>query len=236
MSDDSEPIVEPPVDMLAGRPETAYFWGFVAGAGEVSSDGISITTTDEDAAERLAAIAGVGDGSDDGTIAQATRRREYAHDASITRTEDEYTVAIEAESGAPFGRGSVASLPVDGQGNYRFDAFSSHGRELLRGLLEGCGTVCFKRSSGTVGVSFVHDDRALLETVRELIVDCPVDAPLGDLSETSSGGYWFGVDDDAASAFGQWVYDDCEATGCFAPTRRRKLERSLEEAAAYDGG
>jgi len=93
------------------------------------------------------------------------------------------------------------------------------------GLLEGCGTICFKSSSGTVGISFVHDDEELLEFARELIAECPIDAPMGDLSETSSGGYWFGVDDDAAPDFGTWLYENCEETGLFAPSRRRKLEK-----------
>ncbi|MFQ3320450.1 MAG: hypothetical protein ACI80F_002533, partial [Natronomonas sp.] len=60
-----------------------------------------------------------------------------------------------------------------------------------------------------------------------------VEAPCGDLSETASGGYWFGVDDDAAPAFGEWVYEGSENTGLFAPSRRRKLRRSVEQAEGY---
>ncbi len=170
-------------------------------------------TSDERSAETLSAIAG-------GDVARETTSREYAHDTSITRTAEEYTLTLDGDRGSEeglFGRSTTAGLPVDGRGNYRFGAFSSHDRELLRGLLEGCGTVCFKSSQGTVGISFVHDDRDLLETVRDLLGDCPVDPPLGDLSETSSGGYWFGVDDDAAPELGRWLYDDCEETGLYAP-------------------
>jgi hypothetical protein len=108
--------------------------------------------------------------------------------------------------------------------------FDARRKQLLRGLLESCGTVCFKSSSGTVGISFVHDDRALLETVDRLLDACPVDAPTGEIGETSSGGYWFGIDDDAAAGFGEWVYEGSDETNLFAPTRRRKLVRSLEEA------
>lgn len=227
---DVDPTVEPAADLLAGSPKTAYFWGHVAGAGTVSGDGIEVTTSDERAAEVLAAIAG----AETGALEHDTSTREYAHDASITRREDEYTVTIEAdEEGRLFGRSSTLGFPVDGRGNYGFTAFGRHDRELLRGLLEGCGTVCFKSSSGTVGISFVHDDRALLQTVEDLIAACPVAAPTGDLGETSSGGYWFGVDDDAAADFGTWLYEGCAETGLFAPSRRRKLRRSLEEAAAY---
>ncbi|TMT85904.1 cobalamin biosynthesis protein [Haloterrigena sp. H1] len=219
-----------PSDPLAGHPATAYFWGHVAGSGDVTDDRIEVVTNDEESAQVLAAIAG-------GNLEHETTTREYAHDTSITRTEDEYTLSIgesDDEAGL-LGRNSALSLPVDGRGNYRFGAFSSHDRELLRGLLEGCGTICFKSSSGTVGISFVHDDEALLEFVQKLIAACPVDAPTGDLSATSSGGYWFGVDDDAVPEFGTWLYEHCEETGLFAPSRHRKLERSIEQASAYDG-
>ena len=220
--------VEVPADPLAGHPASAYFWGHVAGSGHVSNDGIEVVTNDETSARVLAAIAG-------GDLEHETTTRDYAHDTSITRTEDEYTLSIGADDEPELlGRNSALGLPVDGRGNYRFGAFAGYNRELLRGLLEGCGTICFKSSSGTVGISFVHDDRDLLEFAQDVIADCPVDAPVGDLSETSSGGYWFGVDDDAAPAFGTWLYEHCEETGLFAPSRRRKLERSLEQAEAYE--
>ncbi|AGB32502.1 hypothetical protein C488_12593 [Natrinema pellirubrum DSM 15624] len=221
--------VSVPSDPLAGHAATAYFWGHVAGSGDVSDDRIEVVANDEASAGVLAAVAG-------GDLERETTTRDYAHDTSITRTEDEYVLTIDADDGESglLGRSGALGLPVDGRGNYRFGAFAGHERELLRGLLEGCGTVCFKSSSGTVGISFVHDDRDLLAFARELIADCPVDAPTGDLSETSSGGYWFGVDDAAAPDFGTWLYEDCEETGLFAPSRRRKLERSLEQADAYD--
>ncbi|ELY56198.1 hypothetical protein C491_14662 [Natronococcus amylolyticus DSM 10524] len=237
--DDTDPLeIEVPADPLAGHPASAYFWGHVAGSGDVVDSGIEVTTNDERSARVLAAIAG-------GDLEHETTSREYAHDASITRTEDEYTLSIgddEEESGEGhedgtrglLGRSNALGLPVDGRGNYRFGAFSSHDRELLRGLLEGCGTICFKSKSGTVGISFVHDDRDLLELTRELITGCPIEASVDDLSETSSGGYWFGIDDADAPAFGTWLYEDCAETGLYAPSRRRKLERSLEQAEAYD--
>ncbi|WP_226006099.1 cobalamin biosynthesis protein [Natrinema salinisoli] len=232
MSDaDSATEIEVPSDPLAGHAATAYFWGHVAGSGDVSDGSIEVVTNDEESAQVLAAIAG-------GDLEHETTTRDYAHDTSITRTEEEYTLSIGSEDGDDaglLGRSGALGLPVDGRGNYRFGAFSNYDRELLRGLLEGCGTICFKSSSGTVGISFVHDDRELLEFAQDLIADCPIDAPMGDLSETSSGGYWFGVDDDAAPEFGTWLYENCEETGLFAPSRRRKLERSLEQAEAYDG-
>ncbi|RZH67614.1 cobalamin biosynthesis protein [Natrinema altunense] len=229
MSDaESATEIEVPSDPLAGHAATAYFWGHVAGSGDVSDDGIEVVANDEASAQVLAAVAG-------GDLEHDTTSREYAHDTSITRTEDEYTLSIDGDDDSGLlGRSGTLGLPVDGRENYRFGAFSNYDRELLRGLLEGCGTVCFKSKSGTVGISFVHDDADLLELVRELIDECPVDAPMGELSETSSGGYWFGVDDDAAPDFGAWLYENCDETGLFAPSRRRKLERSLEQAEAYD--
>ncbi|MFA9425222.1 cobalamin biosynthesis protein [Natronorubrum sp. A-ect3] len=241
LSTDGDLEIAVPSDPLAGHPATAYFWGHVAGSGRVvrsearttdserqRREHLEVVTTDEHAAQVLAAIAG-------GDIDHETSSREYAHDTSITRTEDEYTLSIgtDEDSEELLGRTTALSLPVDGRGNYRFGAFSSHDRELLRGLLEGCGTICFKSSSSTVGISFVHDDRALLEATQELLADCPIDTLVGELSETSSGGYWFGVDDDAVPEFGTWLYEGCEATGLFAPSRRRKLERSIEQADGY---
>jgi hypothetical protein len=209
-----------PDDLLAAHPETAYFWGRVAGDGDLDSDCVTVRTTDETAARRLAAIAGAE---------QVDRRileREYAHDTSITRTEDEYTVQVFGDLADR--AGAALGLPVDGDpGGYRFGAFADHDRQLLRGLLEGCGTVCFKSDDGAVGLSFVHEDRQLLQTVQSLLGDLPMDAPCGDVSEASSG-YWFGVDDDAVPDVGPWLYDGSEETGLFAPSRRRKLRQSLD--------
>jgi len=217
---------ETPKHLLDAHPETAYFWGRVIGDGEVTADGVTVRTNDEDAAERLAAIAGADD------IDHDTIEREYAHDTSITRSEDSYTVQIHG----PIGDRAAAALglPFGGDpGGYRLDTLAGFDRQLLRGLLEGSGTVCFKSSSGTVGISFVHDDRAALERVQMLLDTAEVDAPYGDLSETSSGGYWFGIDDEAAPAFGEWVYRNSGEAELFAPSRRRKLRRSIEEADAY---
>lgn len=222
MSGDGE--VDSPSDLLAGHPSTAYFWGHVAGSGDVTAEGIEVVATDEESAAVLAAIAG-GESVD---RTHETTTRDFAHDTSITRTEDEYIVSIDGSN--RYGRSGPLGLPVDGRGTYRFTAFSNYRRELLRGLLEGCGTVCFTSSSETVGVSFVHDDRDLLAIVDDLLADCPVDAPTGEISETSSGGYWFGLADAAAPDFGTWVYGESEETGLYAPSRRRKLRRSLERA------
>ena len=214
-----------PDDLLAGHPATAYFWGRVAGNGEIENDRLTVTTNDEAAAETISEIVG-------SEIDHDRKTRDYAHNTDITKTEDEYTVEVTSDD--LFGMSGALGLPVDGRGNYRFSAFADHRRDLLRGILEGCGTICFKSSSGTVGISFVHDDAELLELIQQLIDDCPVAAPYDDLSETSSGGYWFGVDDDVAADFGIWLYEGTEATGLFAPSRRRKLVQSLDQATDVD--
>ena len=210
-----------PEDLLAGHPSTAYFWGRVAGDGEVHRDHLTVTTNDEASAETISEIVG-------SEVDHDTTSREYAHNTDLTKTEDEYTVAVTSDD--LFGMSGSLGLPVDGHDNYRFGAFADYRRDLLRGILEGCGTICFKSSSGTVGISFVHDDGSLLELVQQLIDDCPVDALYSDLSATSSGGYWFGVDDDAAAEFGMWLYEGTDDTGLFAPSRRRKLFQSLDQA------
>ncbi|CAI48646.1 uncharacterized protein NP_1110A [Natronomonas pharaonis DSM 2160] len=214
-----------PKTLLDAHPETAYFWGRVAGDGEVTTGGVTVRTSDETAADRLAAIAGAD------AVDHETVDREYAHDTSITRNEDRYTVQLHG----PVGDRAAAALglPFEGDpGGYRLDTLTTHDRQLLRGLLEGCGTVCFKSSAGAVGVSFVHDDRALLERIQGLLDEADVDAPYGDIDETSSGGFWFGIDDGAVPAFGEWLYDGSDDDGCFAPSRRRKLRRSIEQAEA----
>jgi hypothetical protein len=219
-----------PSDLLDAHPETAYFWGRVIGDGDASADGVTVRTSDEVAAERLAAIAGAD------AIEHRREGREYAHDTSITRREDAYTVQVHGSIGD---RAAAAlGLPFEGDpGGYRLDTLAAHDRHLLRGLLEGCGTVCFKSDAGTVGISFVAEDRSLLDRIGTLLDDAAVNAPRGEIKETASGGYWFGLDDEAVPAFGEWIYRGCsdegDATEPFAPTRRRKLERSIERAEAY---
>lgn len=221
---DAEAVPSAPDDLLAGRPETAYFWGRVAGDGDVTESAVELRTTDEKAARRLAAVAGAE------RVDCGTSERDYAHDTAVTRTEDEYTVQVFGETLSDRA-GAALGLPLDDQpGGYRFDAFADHDRQLVRGLLEGCGTVCFKRSSGAVGISFAHEDRTLVETIRRLVDRASVGVPTDEVSEASSGRYWFGVDDAAAARFGEWVYDGAEESGLFSPKRRRKLERSLERA------
>jgi len=86
-------------------------------------------------------------------------------------------------------------------------------------------------------VSFVHDEAALLRTVRSLLDAAEPDVPTDDLSETSSGGYWFGLADDAdVAAFARWVYAGSDSAGLYSGRRRRKLRRSVERATGSEVG
>ncbi|WP_321169133.1 cobalamin biosynthesis protein, partial [Halorubrum sp. CBA1125] len=182
--------------------------------GSVTERSVTVETTDEDAARRLAAIAGGG------TVDHRIAERDFAHDAAVTRREDAYTVQVIDPSLAA-NASAALGLPVDGDpGGYRFDSLRDHRRQLLRGLLESCGVVCFRESAGAVGISFVHDDERLLERVRGLLdaEGFAADEP----TAASSGGYWFGVADADTAAFAEWVYAGAERPGCSRRTAGRR--------------
>ncbi len=224
------PLPEPEPDLLAATPATAYLWGRVAGDGELREDCVVVRAGDEGAARALAAVAGAGAERDHRVAA-----RESAHDASVVRYDDEHEIKV---FGAPAERAAAAfGLPYGGQpGGYRLDALAN-GPTLLRGLLEACGTVCFRESSGTVGVSFVHDDERLLRTVRGLLDDAPPAVPSDDLAASSSGGHWFGLADGAeVGAFAAWLYAGSDETGLYSDSRRAKLRRSVERATGREVG
>lgn len=230
MSKESSRTPKPAEDLLAATPETAYFWGRVAGDGELAADCVTVRAVDETAADALAAIAGTE------RMDHSISARPSAHDASIVRYEDEYELQV---FGTLADRASAAlGLPLDGQpGGYRFDSFTAYRKELVRGLLEACGTVCFRESTETVGISFVHDDDKLLETTRSLLADAEPHVPTDELQESSAGGYWFGLADDASTlAFARWVYAGSEESGLYADGRRQKLQRSVERATDSDVG
>jgi hypothetical protein len=227
---ESTAVPEPAEDLLAAIPATAYFWGRVAGDGDLTQNCVTVRVGDQRAADALAAVAGA-DRTDHRVAA-----RESAHDASIVRYEDEYEVQV---FGALADRaGAVLGLPIDSQpGGYRFDSFAKYRAPLVRGLLEACGTICFRESSASVGISFVHDDEGLLETVRSLLADADPHVPTDDLAETSSGGYWFGLADDAdVTGFAEWVYAGSDESGCYSDGRRQKLRRSVERTTGTNVG
>jgi len=221
---------EPVPDLLEAVPETAYFWGRVAGDGGLTRETVTVRAGDERAANALAAIAGT-DKADHRVTA-----RESAHDASIVRYEDEYELQV---FGPTAERASAAlGLPLNkGAGGYRFDAFAEYRPQLIRGLLEACGTVCFRESAGTVGISFVHSDERLLETIRSLLAAAGPQVPTDELAATSSGGYYFGLAEGADTTdFAEWVYAGSERSGLYSENRRTKLRRSVERATGGEVG
>lgn len=217
-----------PDSLLARHPEPAYLWGHVAGNGTVADDHISVEVSDEQAARRLAAIAGGA------PVDHHVAERSFAHDATVTRREDAYTVTIDDPSLAARAAGALGLPTEDSDGGYRFAVFEDHRRQLLRGLLESCGVVCFRESESAVGISFVHADRSLLERIGSLLAAADIDSD--PIEESSSGGYWFGVADDDAAAFAEWVYDGADASGLYATDRRQKALRSVERAQGLSVG
>ncbi|WP_182013844.1 cobalamin biosynthesis protein [Haloquadratum walsbyi] len=248
-----------PANLLDPSPETAYFWGRVVGDGAIADNRIRIRTSDETAAHRLAAIAEpeqTRDGSDeteqkqDG-ITHHVREREYLHDTSITRRENEYMVTVTGDItadaasklGLPTPMGAFEKVESDEPSNatsnaetditttshpdYDFADLTEYTQPLLRGLFEGCGTICYKQSAGAVGLSFVHDKR-ILERINDLLGNLSVPTPTSDPAPASGSGHWFSLDDDAAPAVGRQLYADTDSTGLFAPSRRRKLLGCLD--------
>jgi hypothetical protein len=221
---------EPVSDLLEATPETAYFWGRVAGDGDLTRETITVRTGDKRAAEALAAIAGTEEAD------HRVAARESAHDASMVRYEEEYELQV---FGPTAERASAAlGLPIGNQtGGYRFDAFSEYRPQLVRGLLEACGTVCFRESAGSVGISFVHSDERLLETIRSLLAAAGPAVPTEALSATSSGGYYFGLAEGAdTTGFAGWAYAGSERSGLYSEDRRTKLRRSVERATGGEVG
>jgi len=226
----SDALPEPVDDLLAASPETAYFWGRVAGDGDIADGTVTVRAGNERAADVLSAIA------DAEGVDHSVAAHESAHDASVVRYEEEFELTV-ADGTAARASGALG-LPTDGEdGGYRFGAFSDHRTPLVRGLLEACGTVCFRESSGSVGISFVHDDERLLDAVQSLLSAADAYAPCEDLQDSSSGGHWFGLADDAdVAALTAWLYDGTDESGLYSAERRQKLRRSVERATGEDLG
>lgn len=223
-SPDDRTVPDPAEDLLAATPATAYFWGRVAGDGELTEETVTVRVRDEQAADALAAITGVDEMERNRTAHTST------HDSSIVRYDEEYELQV---FGTLAERASAAlGLPLpESPGGYRFDTFSEQYPQLLRGVLEACGTICFRESSASVGISFVHHDEQFLETVRSLLGRIDPHVPPEELADSSSGGYWFGLDDDAEiDEFARWLYAGSERSGLYSADRRRKLRRSVERA------
>jgi hypothetical protein len=112
------------------------------------------------------------------------------------------------------------NLPLSGI----FDRFRAQQSDLERGILEGCGTLCYKRSTRGIAISFASKDRLWLEGLREEIIR---HHPCGSIRKTERGSHWFGIADEAARSYASWLYHDPEAP--HSRSRRRKLRLILRE-------
>lgn len=103
-----------------------------------------------------------------------------------------------------------------------FDAFRVHQSHLERGVLEGCGTLCYKKSTRGMGISFTSLDRSWLEALRG---EVQRHHPCLPIQTTERGSHWFGIEDRATKPYADWLYGDPAAP--HSPSRRRKLQRVL---------
>ncbi len=203
--------------------KTAYLWGRIIGNGSVTDDAIVVRVGDRALASRLRSI-----GNQTGTRTHETTATQSAHDATVTRFKATFELRYSLCS-RDMDR-LTDHLDIDGPGGCpELDRFESYRQQLCRGLLESCGTICFRESSATVGVSFVHDDRDVLQEIRRQLRVSEPTVRTNPIEESSSGGYWFGLAD--ATEFGactRWWYAQSDDSGLYEPARRNKLRRSVE--------
>lgn len=110
------------------------------------------------------------------------------------------------------------SLPVIFE---RYRRCQSH---LERGILEGCGTLCYKKSTRGIGISFTSFDPEWLSALRREIEK---HHPCGPIAETERGSRWFSIEDEATRSYADWLYGDPAAP--HSRSRRRKLKQVLGE-------
>ncbi|WP_330631834.1 cobalamin biosynthesis protein [Halocatena halophila] len=222
MSDDS--VV---ASFTTPTARTAYLWGHIIGNGSITDDAIVVRFSDRNLASRLQSI-----GNQPSSLSHETAANRSAHDATITRFEE--TFELRYSLGARAIDRLTDQLGIDAREEYvcpELERFELHRRQLCRGLLESCGTICFRESSATVGVSFVHDDRGVLQEIRRQLRMSEPTVLTNSIEESSSGGYWFGLAD--ATEFGactRWWYARSDDSGLYEPARRKKLRRSVERA------
>jgi len=108
-----------------------------------------------------------------------------------------------------------------------FDRYRRHQPHLERGMLEGCGTLCYKKSTRGIGISFTSSDRLWISSLREEIGKHHA---CGSIAETERGRYWFNIADEATRSYADWLYGDPAAP--HSRTRRRKLQQVLGQIGA----
>lgn len=103
-----------------------------------------------------------------------------------------------------------------------FDTFRVDQSHLERGILEGCGTLCYKKSTRGMGISFTSFDRSWLTALRG---EVQRRHPCLAIQTTERGSHWFGIEDQATKSYADWLYGDPAAP--HSPSRRRKLQQVL---------
>ena len=103
-----------------------------------------------------------------------------------------------------------------------FDRFRPFQADLERGILEGCGTLCYKKSTRSMGISFTSFDRRWLEALRREVLQ---HHPCDPIKKTERGSYWFSIDEAVTRSYADWLYGDPNTPHSHA--RRRKLQQVL---------
>ena len=108
-----------------------------------------------------------------------------------------------------------------------FDRYRNLQPHLERGILEGCGTLCYKKTIRGIGISFTSFDRGWLSDLREEIQK---HHPCGSMAKSERGSHWFSIEDEATRPYADWLYGDPAAP--HSKARRRKLQQVLGEIRA----
>ncbi|TAJ97798.1 MAG: hypothetical protein EPO39_19130 [Candidatus Manganitrophaceae bacterium] len=103
-----------------------------------------------------------------------------------------------------------------------FDRYRSLQPHLERGILEGCGTLCYKKSTRGIGISFTSFDPEWLSALRSEIQK---HHPCGSIAQSERKSHWFSLADEATRAYVDWLYGD--PTAPHSRARRRKLQQVL---------
>jgi len=103
-----------------------------------------------------------------------------------------------------------------------FEAFRREQSDLERGILEGCGTLCYRKSTRGMGISFTSFQRNWLEVLRR---EVQRHHPCMQIRGTERGSHWFGIEEEATRRYADWLYGDPAAP--HSPSRRRKLLQVL---------
>jgi|GEM_PF-2621986 len=112
-----------------------------------------------------------------------------------------------------------------------FKRFSAFLPDVHRGILEGCGTLCYKKESRRIGISFTSTDPTWLE---ELHAEVGREYPCGPVQKSERGSYWFGIADASTRAYATWLYHDPQAP--HSKARRRKLRQVLGQLSELRSG